>query len=172
MEIYFLKKSQERLSQVKNNREYDALQEEIDVHREKISESETEILRIMDSLDQLKKELEAKKADFKELKQKNEEEIERLDQVLKSIEEKRLLQEEERKKIVVRIDKNLFNTYERIRKGYKNGVAVAKVKRDACGGCFQKIPPQQISEIKKNERIIRCETCGRILIWVEEENNK
>ena len=165
----FLKKSQDRLSSVKNNREYDALQEQIDVQREKISESETEILRILNSVEELQKELTQKKEVFKDIKLKNDAEITRLEKLLNTIEEKKSIEEEERKKIAVKVDKKLLQTYERIREGYKNGVAMAKIKRAACGGCFQRITPQTIAEVKKHEKIIRCETCGRILLWLEEE---
>jgi predicted nucleic acid-binding Zn-ribbon protein len=165
----FLKKSQDRLSGVKNNREYDALQEQIDVQREKISESETEVIRILNATEELQKELTQKRAGCQAVREKNDAEIGRLETLLSSIEEKKAVETEERKKITVRVDKKLLTTYERIRDGYKNGVAVARIKRGACGGCFQRIPPQAVAEIKKQERIMRCETCGRILIWVEGE---
>lgn len=165
----FLKKSQDRLSAVKNNREYDSLQEEIDVQREKISESETEIIRIMDSLEELKSVLDEHESSFGDLKGKNDSEISELTQVLASIKEKRAAQESERAIIAERTEPNLLTTYERIRKGYKNGVAVAGIKRGACGGCFQRIPPQQIAEIKKQDKIMRCEICGRLLVWNGED---
>jgi hypothetical protein len=165
----FLKKSQDRLSSVRNNREYDALQEQIDVQREKISESETEIIRIMNATEEVQKELTQQRERFKDVRQKNETEIARLEKLLSSIEEKKAVEEEERKKISVRVDKKVLATYERVRGGYKNGVAVARIKRGACGGCFQRIPPQTVAEIKKQEKIMRCETCGRILVWVEGE---
>jgi predicted nucleic acid-binding Zn-ribbon protein len=165
----FLKKSQDRLGGVKNNREYDALQEQIDVQREKISESETEIIRILNAMEEIQKELTQKRASCKDVQQKNNTEIGRLETLLSSIEEKKAVETEERKNISVRVDKKLLATYERIRGGYKNGVAVARIKRGACGGCFQRIPPQTVAEIKKHEKIIRCETCGRILVWVESD---
>ena len=62
------------------------------------------------------------------------------------------------------IDERLLNAYSRLRKNARNGVAVATVERDACGGCFNKIPPQRQLDIKSHKKIIVCEYCGRILV--------
>ena len=62
------------------------------------------------------------------------------------------------------IDERLLMSYDRIRKNYRNGLAVVPVERDSCGGCFNAIPPQKQSEIKQRKKIIVCENCGRILV--------
>jgi predicted nucleic acid-binding Zn-ribbon protein len=62
------------------------------------------------------------------------------------------------------IDERLIYSYDRIRKSYRNGLAVVPVERDACGGCFNSIPPQRQSEIRLHKKIIVCENCGRILV--------
>src|SRR6266699_1248877 len=62
------------------------------------------------------------------------------------------------------IDERLLRSYDRIRKNYRNGLAVVPVERDSCGGCFNAIPPQKQSEIKQRKKIIVCENCGRILV--------
>ncbi len=61
-------------------------------------------------------------------------------------------------------DDRLLYSYDRIRKSYRNGLAVVPVERDACGGCFNSIPPQRQSEIRLHKKIIVCENCGRILV--------
>jgi predicted nucleic acid-binding Zn-ribbon protein len=61
------------------------------------------------------------------------------------------------------IDERLLYSYDRIRKSYRNGLAVVPVERDACGGCFNSIPPQRQSEIRLHKKVIVCENCGRIL---------
>ena len=66
------------------------------------------------------------------------------------------------------IDDRLLLAYEKIRGNVKNGLAVVSVKRDACGGCFNKIPPQRQLDIKLHKKIIICEHCGRILVDEEE----
>ena len=62
------------------------------------------------------------------------------------------------------VDGRLLASYEKIRKSYRNGLAVVPVERDACGGCFNAIPPQKQSEIKQHKKIMICENCGRILV--------
>lgn len=63
-----------------------------------------------------------------------------------------------------KVDPRLLTSYQRIRKSYRNGLAIVPVLRDACGGCFNAIPPQRQSEIRQRKKIIICENCGRILI--------
>ncbi len=68
------------------------------------------------------------------------------------------------------VDERLLVSYDRIRKNYRNGLAVVPVERDACGGCFNAIPPQKQSDIKQRKKIIVCENCGRILVDDELNN--
>ncbi len=63
-----------------------------------------------------------------------------------------------------KVEERLLNSYDRIRANYRNGLSVVPVERDACGGCFNAIPPQRQSEIKQRKKIIVCENCGRILV--------
>ena len=69
------------------------------------------------------------------------------------------------------VDSRLLASYEKIRKSYRNGLAVVPVERDACGGCFYAIPPQKQSEIKQHKKVMVCENCGRILVDEELSNN-
>src|SRR5205814_7000147 len=62
------------------------------------------------------------------------------------------------------VDDRLLTSYDKIRKSYRNGLAVVPVERDACGGCFYAIPPQKQSEIKQHKKVMVCENCGRILV--------
>ena len=62
------------------------------------------------------------------------------------------------------MDERLLFSYDRIRKNYRNGLAVVPVERDACGGCYNSIPPQKQSEIRQRKKVMVCENCGRILI--------
>jgi predicted nucleic acid-binding Zn-ribbon protein len=62
------------------------------------------------------------------------------------------------------MDERLLYSYDRIRKSYRNGLAVVPVDRDACGGCYNAIPPQKQSEIKQRKKVMVCENCGRILV--------
>jgi predicted nucleic acid-binding Zn-ribbon protein len=95
----------------------------------------------------------------KELKERQGE----LDRVNKEHEEEELRLKHEREKLVVRIERNDLRLYERIRKAMK-GKAVVPVRRNACGGCFKRVPPQVSVELRKNSRLMTCEHCGRLLI--------
>ena len=79
------------------------------------------------------------------------------------------------KEIEAKIEDRLLNAFKRIRKNARNGLAVVPVERDACGGCFNKIPPQRQLDIRLRKKVIVCEYCGRILIdqemASEEEHN-
>ena len=86
------------------------------------------------------------------------------------IEEKDLQKDSD--KHAKKIEERLLKAYTRVRGAYKNGLAVVAVLRDACGGCYAKIPPQRQLEIRQRKRIITCEHCGRIMIdWEEGSEN-
>ncbi|MCK4966133.1 hypothetical protein KAS50_03825 [bacterium] len=160
-----IKKLQGQLYDVTTNKEYDALTTEIETEKSNLDENENKIIDLIEfeektvqEIDTLKKELKTEK---KELKSNDSE----LNGVIKKNKEKETVLFNERKKIVPRIKKNIFNNYSRIHDYHKDGLAVVPVVRNACGGCYNTIPPQKIVEIRKMERIIPCEICGRILVW-------
>ncbi|MEL6821137.1 MAG: C4-type zinc ribbon domain-containing protein, partial [Calditrichota bacterium] len=93
-----------------------------------------------------------------------EDELEEIDKLTRE-EEGRL--STERENVAGLLDKRQLRQYERIRKA-RSGIAVASVQRNSCGGCFAAIPPQRIVEIRSGERLIKCEYCGCILVWLEE----
>ncbi|HTP13429.1 MAG TPA: C4-type zinc ribbon domain-containing protein, partial [Bacteroidota bacterium] len=101
-----------------------------------------------------------------ELKEKSAE----LSLVSKENEEEELKLRHEREKIVARIQKSEIQMYERIRKA-KGGLAVVPVKRNSCGGCYNRVPPQRVLELRKNSHITACERCGRILVSEELAND-
>ena len=72
-------------------------------------------------------------------------------------------------KAKVKIDERLLTAYNRIRRSVRNGLAVVTVKRDACGGCFNRIPPQRQVDVRQGKKLIVCEYCGRILVAEGEE---
>jgi len=162
-------KYEKQLNNVKNNREYDALTKEIDnqnldiqLANKKSKESEE---TIKSKEEYLKKSKEVLKAKKKDLVVKNKE----LEKISKETEkeEKKLLNK--RKKLSNTIEERLIKAYDRIRDAYKNGMAVVKVERNSCGGCFAKVPPQRQLELGQRKKIISCEHCGRILVEFGEE---
>jgi hypothetical protein len=159
-----IKKYSEQQNLVRNNREYDAITKEIEFQQLEIQLCEKHIKEFNAQLEQLKNELnntsitlEKRKGDL-ELKNKELKEI--IEETQK--EEDQLREQSENLEKV--IEPRLLTAYKRIRKNMRNGLAVVKVERDSCGGCFAKIPPQRQLEIRSRKKIIPCEYCGRILI--------
>jgi len=155
---------QNQLNEVKNNREYDTLSKEIEYQtleielcEKKIREAsvkvneKTELLNQNQTLvDERQKDLEEKKSELEEIMQETREEEEKLKEKARDIETK--------------IEPRLLTSFKRIRKNARNGLGIVYVQRDACGGCFNKIPPQRQLDIKMHKKIIVCEYCGRIMI--------
>lgn len=162
--LSLIEKYERQLDNVKNNREFDALTKEIEMQKleiqlseKKIKEttlgksSKDEVLKAAkEKIDSRNKDLATKKVELTEIIAKTEKE------------EAQLQKKSEKAK--ENIEPRLLKAYTKIRKTYRNGLAVAKVERGACGGCFNLIPPQVQIEIGSQKNIIACEHCGRILI--------
>ena len=153
-----------QLDNVRNNREFDNLSKEIEYQglevefsEKKIKEFTEEIRNREREINELKQILEGRRADL----QQKESELDRIIAETKQDEEKL---RERAKKLEVTIEPRLLTAFKRIRKGARNGLAVVTVQRGACGGCFNKIPPQKQLDIKLRKKIIVCEYCGRIMI--------
>lgn len=153
-----------QLNDVKNNREYDTLSKEIEFQTLEIELCNKKIreanARIQDKQEELKAaedligerngDLEVKKAELEEIMAETRAEEDKLKEKVKDLES--------------RIETRLLTSFKRIRKNARNGLGVVYVQRDACGGCFNKIPPQRQLDIKMHKKIIVCEYCGRIMI--------
>jgi hypothetical protein len=109
-------------------------------------------------------ELESK---LKEVKEANQAHLEDLRSELASLETKVDSKKRQRQDLARGIDRKALMLYERIRKG-KGGMAVVPLRKKACGGCFKHVPPQMIQQIRRGDGIYTCDSCGRILIWVDE----
>ena len=130
---------------------------EVEFSEKKIKEFTEEIRNREHEISELKQLLEGRRADL----QQKESELDRIIAETKQDEEKL---RERAKKLEVTIEPRLLTAFKRIRKGARNGLAVVTVQRGACGGCFNKIPPQKQLDIKLRKKIIVCEYCGRIMI--------
>ncbi len=155
---------EEQLNDVKNNRQYDVLTKEIeyqkleiDLCNKKIGEAQTRIKERTEDLNNAKQLREERQAD---LDQKRGE----LDEILRETAEEEEQLREKAAKLEDKIDPRLLSSFKRIRKNARNGLGIVYVQRDACGGCFAKIPPQRQLDIKMHKKILVCEYCGRILI--------
>lgn len=154
----------EQLNEVSNNRQYDTLTKEIefqeleiDLCQKKIKEADQKMAertqdaeRAEQAITERKKDLEMKRAELDEIMSETRAEEEQLREKADDLE--------------LRIEPRLLQSFKRIRKNARNGLGVVYVQRDACGGCFNKIPPQRQLDIKMHKKIIVCEYCGRILV--------
>jgi len=159
-----ISKYNEQQKNVRNNREYDSLSKEIEfqtleieLSNKRINEFTAEIEAKKVVIEDANAKLEGRKIDL-EIKQNQLEEI--ISETQKEEEALSLKSEE----ILNKIEDRLSVAYKRIRGNARNGLAVATVERDACGGCFNKIPPQRQLDIASRKKIIVCEYCGRILV--------
>ena len=153
---------------VRNNREYDALTKEIELQNlemeladKKSNEANFKITRKNDDikntqaiLDERQKDLDTKRNELNVIISESEDE------------ESRMVAERDKQASL--IEERLYKSYERIRANAMNGLAVVMVKRGACGGCFNTVPPQRQADIRDKKKIIVCEHCGRVLADVED----
>jgi predicted nucleic acid-binding Zn-ribbon protein len=159
-----INKYKEQLDNVRNNREFDNLSKEIEFQglevelaEKRIREFTAESKVISEDIVKNKVALEERQADLKSKK-------EELDEIVSEtkIQEEQL--REKAKRLETTIEPRLLAAFKRIRKSARNGLAVVYIQRDACGGCFNKIPPQRQLDIKLRKKTIVCEHCGRIII--------
>ena len=153
-----------QLDEVKNNREYDTLSKEIEFQsleiemctkkireaQARIAEKKEELVANKALIDERQGDLDVKKSELDEIMEETRAEEEKLKEKVKDYEAK--------------IEPRLLASFKRIRKNARNGLGIVYVQRDACGGCFNKIPPQRQLDIKMHKKIIVCEYCGRIMI--------
>jgi len=166
-----VKKYEKQTNDVKNSREFEAINKEIEMQQlegklaeKHIRDANEELAEKAKLLDSAKKQIGAKESVLTNKKGELEKIIVETEKEEKHYRE---LSEEARKGI----DERLLYSYDRIRKSYRNGLAVVPVVRDACGGCYNAIPPQKQSEIRQRKKIMVCENCGRILVDDELNNS-
>ncbi|WP_226389009.1 zinc ribbon domain-containing protein [Penaeicola halotolerans] len=163
-----IKKYEEQQMNVRNNREYDAITKEVELQgleiqiaekkikedHFKIDNKKAEVTILKETLDDRTKDLENKKAELNTIIAESETDEQKL--------------RKEREKAVTKIEERLYKSYEKIRENAKNGLAVVLVKRGACGGCFNIVPPQRQADIREKKKLIVCEHCGRVMADVDD----
>ena len=159
-----VKKYEKQSENVKNNREFEAINKEIEMQQlevklceKHIKDANEEIAEKAESLEKANKAIAAKegvltnkKSELEKIIAHNEKDEKHFNKMGAEARE--------------HVDPRLLTSYEKIRRSYRNGLAVVAVERDACGGCFNAIPPQKQSEIRQRKKIMICENCGRILV--------
>ncbi len=159
-----IKKYEEQQNNVRNNREYDSLSKEIEYQTLEIELCNKKIKEFTALKDEKALVIEESDKNLEDLKGDLDNKKSELDSIIADTkkEEETLINESEQ--ISDSIEERLLMAYKRIRQNARNGLAVVPVQRDACGGCFNQIPPQRQLDIKSRKKIIVCEYCGRILV--------
>ncbi len=159
-----VKKYEKQSENVKNNREFEAINKEMEMQQleiklceKHIKDANEEIADKAIALEKAKKALASKESVLSGKKSE-------LEKIISTTEKEEKHFNELAKDAKSNVDPRLLTSYEKIRKNYRNGLAVVPVERDACGGCFYSIPPQKQSEIKQRKKVMVCENCGRILV--------
>ncbi len=160
---------QNQLFNVKTNREYDAVTQEIETVQEDIGKKESRLLELMDIEEETRNFLGTVQEEIEKVKQRFDEKNKELKKRLANTEKDEVLLLDQKEKLLCEFDKRMIATYNRILKA-KNGFAVVPVVRNACGGCFKTLPHQRIFEIRQMNRLFLCEVCGRILVWDEQKS--
>lgn len=172
-----LERYNNQLNEVRNNREYDSLSKQIDYERLEVELCNKKIKEATDQVAYRTNDLEIAKTEREERQKDLDEKKSELEDILAETREEETMLKERAKDLEVKIEPRLLSSFKRIRKSARNGLGIVYVQRDACGGCFNKIPPQRQLDIKMYKKIIVCEYCGRILIdpelaGVKVENGK
>jgi predicted nucleic acid-binding Zn-ribbon protein len=159
-----IKKYEEQQMNVRNNREYDSLTKEIEIQSLEIQLSEKRIREFQQALEAKTEEINRFQSILSDRKNDLDIKKNELDDIVAETEkeENELIHNSEINRKF--IEDRLITAYSRIRKNARNGLAVVQIERDACGGCFNKIPPQHQLDIRMHKKIIVCEYCGRILV--------
>ena len=157
-------KYEKQSENVKNNREFEAINKEIEDQQleiklceKHIRDANEELTEKIKALDLAKKAVASKEGVLNHKKSE-------LEKIIADTEKEETELNKNSADARGHIDERLMYSYDRIRNSYRNGLAVVAVDRDACGGCFNSIPPQRQSEIRLHKKIIVCENCGRILV--------
>jgi uncharacterized protein len=159
-----VKKTEGRMSEVKTNKEYQAILTEIDTMKGAHNREEEEILQLLDEIDELKKSLSKREKEIASILTKIEGEKKTLQEKM-TRDEAILKRQIERREIVAKqLESNLYKLYNTL-KEKRQGVGVVSARQETCQGCYVNVPPQMFIEVQKNNAVIRCPNCNRILYW-------
>lgn len=159
-----ISKYKEQLENVRNNREFDSLTKEVEYQGLEVELAEKRTREFNAESKQLTEEIQKSKMQLAERKADLISKRDELDEIISETKVQEEQLREKAKQIETTIEPRLLTAFKRIRKSARNGLAVVYIQRDACGGCFNKIPPQRQLDIKLRKKIIVCEHCGRIMI--------
>ena len=160
-----LARYREQLDNVRNNREFDLLSKEVEFQSLEIELAEKHINEYSRSIENKKHDIEETEAKLTDLKHLHDEKKAELDEIVNETRQEEDNLRDKAKAVEAGIDdQRLLAAFKRIRKNARNGLGIVYVQRNACGGCFNRIPPQKQMEIRMHKKVIVCEYCGRIMI--------
>ena len=159
-----IEKYTEDQNNVRNNREYDLLAKEIEFQTLEVEFCEKKLRQYAGDLKAKNEEIDRTNAQLEERLAALEDKRNELEEIVAETKEEEEKLRDRAKVLEGTIEPRLLQSFKRIRKNTRNGLGVVYVQRDACGGCFNKIPPQRQLDVKMRKKIIVCEYCGRILI--------
>ena len=159
-----LKRTRERLLEVKTNREYQSMLKEIETFETKNSHVEDEIISLLEELDVFEKEMKTNEAELDEQRRRYEEDKAEMAKELNSVAEELDICARKSEEIRKKIPAELLRKYEQI-KNATRGVAVVAVWKEVCDGCHMSMPPQLYNELQKSNALITCPNCSRIIYW-------
>lgn len=165
-----IKKYEKQSENVKNSREFEAINKEIEMQQleeklceKHIKDATEEIAEKAKHLENAKKAIAGKETNLSSKKAE-------LEKIITETEKEEKLYNKDAADARTHVEERLLHSYDRIRKNYRNGLAVVPIEREACGGCFHSIPPQKQSEIRLRKKVMVCENCGRILVDADLNN--
>jgi predicted nucleic acid-binding Zn-ribbon protein len=164
-----IKKYEEQQKNVRNNREYDSLSKEVEFQTLEIELAEKRKKEFSEQVEQKQELITESKTVLEDRQGDLANKKSELDEIIADTQKEEESLNKKRDEIQGIIEPRLFTAYEKIRNNARNGLAVVTVERDACGGCFNKIPPQRQLDIASRKKIIVCEYCGRILVDIDKE---
>lgn len=164
-----IQKYEEQQMNVRNNREYDAITKEIELQKLEIQILEKRIKEAYEKIEGKKEEIEGTKGVQNERQKDLESKKKELEVITQESEDDEKKLEKSRASAAKNVEERILKSYDKVRNNMRNGLAVVPVKRGACGGCFNIVPPQKQAEIREKKKLIVCEHCGRILADVEDE---
>ena len=159
-----VKKYEKQSDNVKNSREFEAINKEIEMQQLEVKLFEKHIKDATEEISEKARQLEAAKKAVATKETNLSGKKGELEKIISETEKEEKQYNKQANEARTHVDERLLLSYDRIRKNYRNGLAVVAVERDACGGCFYAIPPQKQSEIKLHKKVMVCENCGRILV--------
>jgi predicted nucleic acid-binding Zn-ribbon protein len=166
-----IKRAEGRMFEVKTNKEYQAILNEVEAIKEVTSREEEEILQILEEIDELKQDLSKREKEVTTTLEKIEREKKKIQEKMDQGDGLWKEQKEQREILSKQLESGLFKLYNTL-KEKRQGIGVVDAKHETCQGCFVNIPPQMFIEVQKNNALTRCPNCNRILYWAGDRKTK